>query len=124
MIFNRIRKNREKNKKFVHIAAGIVILIHSYEKYESGHGSYLPFAIAGIVFLLIASFHSVIEKKAPWVDGVFFVIEGILSVIAAFDYFHLGKKALPWVYILLSVFQFFMAFKRSKKGVQLHKATH
>lgn len=114
-------KNRDKRKRFAHIGAGIVILIHSYEKYEGGHDTYKLFALAGLVFLSIAIFHPLIEKKAPWIDGVFFLLEGILSIIVAFDYFHLGKKALPITYILLGIFQFFMAFRKSKKGIELHE---
>ena len=113
-------KNRDKRKRFAHIGAGIVILLHSYEKYEGGHGTYKLFALAGIVFLSIAIFHPLIEKKAPWIDGVFFLLEGILSIIVAFDYFYLGKKALPITYILLGIFQFYMAFRKSKKGIELH----
>jgi chromate transport protein ChrA len=124
MILDRIIKNREKRKKVAHIGAGIVIFIHAYEKYESAHNSYILFAIAGFVFLTIAFFHSVIAKKAPWVDGVFFIIEGILSVVVAFDYFHMGKKALPITYLLLAVFQFFMAFKKSKKGLSQQSSPH
>ena len=114
-------KNRDKRKRFAHIGAGIVILIHSYEKYEGGHDTYKLFALAGLVFLSIAIFHPLIEKKAPWIDGVFFLLEGILSIIVAFDYFYLGKKALPITYILLGIFQFFMAFRKSKKGIELHE---
>ena len=121
MILRHLFKNRDKRKRFAHIGAGIVILIHSYEKFQGGHDSYKLFALAGLVFLSIAFFHPVIEKKAPWVDGVFFLIEGILSIIVAFDYFHLGKKALPITYLLLGIFQFFMAFRKSKKGIELHK---
>jgi uncharacterized membrane protein HdeD (DUF308 family) len=121
MILRHLFKNRDKRKRFAHIGAGIVILIHSYEKYEGGHDTYKLFALAGLVFLSIAIFHPLIEKKAPWVDGVFFVIEGILSIIAALDYFHLGKKALPITYIFLGLFQFFMAFKKSKKGIEHYK---
>ncbi len=124
MILNRLIKNREKRKRFAHIGAGIVILIHAYEKYESGHGSYVLFGIAGLIFLTIASLHPVIEKKAPWVDGVFFVIEGILSIVVAIDYFHLGKKALPVTYLLLAIFQFYTAFKKSKKGIEHHKLSN
>ena len=122
MIFKRLLKNRDKRKRFAHIGAGVVILIHSYEKYESEHDSYLLFGIAGLVFLTIAILHPIIEKKAPWVDGVFFTIEGILSIIVAIDIFHLGKKALPLTYLLLAVFQFFMAFSKSKKGIEHHKS--
>ncbi|MEO7445158.1 MAG: hypothetical protein ABIT96_00855, partial [Ferruginibacter sp.] len=74
--------------------------------------------------LAIAFLHPVIEKKAPWVDGVFLIIEGILSIIIAIDFFHLGKKALPITYLLLACFQFFMAFRRGRKGIEHHKSTH
>ncbi len=121
MLLRHLFKNREKRKRFAHIGAGVVILIHSYEKYEGGHDSYKLFALAGLVFLSIALFHPIIEKKIPWVDGVFFFIEGILSIIVAVDFFHLGKKALPITYLFLGLFQFFMAFRKSKKGIELHK---
>ncbi|WP_298145458.1 hypothetical protein [Flavobacterium sp.] len=121
MILRQFFKNRDKRKRFAHIGAGIVILIHSYEKYEGGHETYKLFAIAGLLFLSIAIFHPLIEKRAPWVDGVFFLIEGILSIIVALDCFHLGKKALPITYLLLGLFQFFMAFRKGKKGIENHK---
>ncbi len=124
MTLQRLFKNRDKRKRFAHIGAGIVILLHSYEKYESGHDSYLLFLFAGIIFLTIALLHPIIEKKAPWVDGIFFIIEGILSIIVALDFFHLGKKALPLTYLFLAGFQFYMAFKKSKKGIDVHKSTH
>lgn len=121
MLLKYLSKNSDKRKRFAHIGAGIVILIHAYEKYESGHNSYKLFALAGIVFLSIAFFHPIIEKKIPWVDGLFFIIEGILSIIVAVDYFHLGKKALPITYVLLGIFQFFIAFRKGKKGIEHHK---
>jgi hypothetical protein len=66
MLLKLLFKNRDKRKRFAHIGAGIVILIHAYEKYESAHGSYLFFAIAGLIFLTVAILHPSIEKKAPW----------------------------------------------------------
>lgn len=122
MLLRLLVKNKDKRKRFVHITAGFIILIHAYEKYESGHSSYGYFIVAGLVFLAIAVFHPVIERRLPWVDGVFFVIEGVLSLIVAYDYFHMGKKALPYCYLLVAVFQFFVAFRRSKKGIEHHKA--
>ena len=121
MLSRLLFKNKDKRRRFAHIGAGVVILIHSYEKYEGGHDSYKLFALAGLVFLSIAILHPVIEKKIPWVDGLFFLIEGILSIYVALDYFHLGKKALPTTYIILGLFQFFMAFRKSKKGIEHHK---
>jgi hypothetical protein len=119
-----IKRSREKAKRVAHIGAALVILIHAYEKYDSGHESWMVFVIAGLAFLTIAVLHPVIEKKFPWVDGVFFVIEGILSLVVAAEFIHAGKKALPITYLLLAGFQFFMAFRMSKKGIEHHKATH
>ena len=123
LLGNRLIKNQEKRKRIAHIVSGFIILIHAYEKYESGHHSFIYFTIAGLVFLAVALLHPLIERRAPWVDGVFFVIEGILSLIVAADYFHLGKKALPYCYLLVAVFQFVIAFVRSKKGIAHHHAT-
>lgn len=119
---NLKKERNHKAKRFAHIAAGLVILIHAYEKFESGHNSYIYFCIAGIIFLLIAFLHTIIERKAPWIDAVFFIIEGLLSVIIALDYFHLGKQGLPWVYIAVAIFQLFMAIKFGKKGLNKHNA--
>jgi hypothetical protein len=124
MILNRLIKNKEKAKRVAHIAAGFVILIHAYEKYESHHGSYLFFGIFGVVFLSVAFFHHQLAQKFPWVDAVFFIIEAILSLIVAYEFFHVGKKALPITYLLLACFQFFMAFRNGKKGIEKHKLHH
>ncbi len=124
MILKHLVKNKNKRKTFAHIGAGIVILIHSYERYESGLGSYILFAIAGLIFLTIAFLHPIIEKKVPWLDGLFFIIEGILSIIVAIDFFHAGKKALPITFLFVAAFQFYMALKKSKKGIELHKLHH
>ena len=123
LLGGRVIKNKEKRKRVVHIVSGIIILIHAYEKWEAGHHSYAYFTIAGLIFLTVALLHPLIERRAPWVDGVFFVIEGILSLIVAADYFHMGKKALPYTYLLLAVFQFVVAFVRSRKGIRHHHAT-
>ena len=111
----------EKKKRIAHIIAGMVILVHSFEKYESGHGSWLFFAIAGLVFISIALLHHTIEQKAPWIDGVFFAIEGFLSLAIAYDYFHMGKKGLPITYLAAGIIQLAVAFMLSKKGINRHK---
>jgi uncharacterized membrane protein HdeD (DUF308 family) len=121
MLRRHLIKDKEKRKRIAHIVAGVTILIHSYENYETGHHSYRLFALAGIIVLLLALFHPIIEKRLPWIDGLFFVIEGILSFVVAFDLFSFGKKALPATYLLLGIFQFFMAFRKGKKGMEAHK---
>ncbi len=37
--------------------------------------------------------------------------------------YHLRQKALPITYLLLGLLQFFMAFRKSKKGIEHHKTT-
>mgnify|MGYP007042125870 FL=1 len=71
--------------------------------------------------MTIAVLHPIIERKAPWIDGVFFIIEAILSLTVAFTFFHEGKKAIPTIYLLVGIFQFYVAFRFSKKGIQQHK---
>jgi len=122
MLIDRLRRNPEKKKKLAHVIAGFVILLHAFERYESGHASYLFFAVAGIVFMSVALLHAVIERKAPWIDGVFFVIEAALSFLVAADYFHMGKKALPYCYLAAGIAQLVVAFVKSKKGIRQHKA--
>lgn len=115
-------KNKEKRKRIAHIGAAVTILIHAYENYETGHHPYKIFLTAGIVVLIMALMHPIIEKKFPWVDGIFLIIEGILSLIIAYDLYSHGKKALPTTYLLLAIFQVYMAFKRGKKGIAAHNS--
>ncbi len=84
MILRRLIKNKDKRKQVAHIGAAIVILIHSYEKYESNHWSFILFGIAGLVFLPVALLHPVIEKKAPWIDVVF---------LPSSEYYHLSSPS-------------------------------
>ncbi len=105
MELSKSLERKEKLKKISHILAGVIILFHAYEKYESGHGSYIFFVIAGVLFLSIASFHHQLKLKFPWVDNCFFVIEATLSLIIAYDYFHMGKVGLPIMYLIAGLFQ-------------------
>ena len=74
-MLSAFRASKEKRKQFAHVLAGAIILLHAYEKYESGHASHIWFWIFGIIFLTIAVLHHRISTSAPWIDGVFFVIE-------------------------------------------------
>ena len=122
MLRRHLIKNDDKRKRVAHIGAAVVILINAYDNFESGQPIYKLFLVAGFVVLLLALFHHSIEKKAPWVDGVFFIIEGLLSLVVAFNYFHLGKKALPVTFVLLAVFQFYMALRKGKRGIAVHRS--
>ena len=121
MVFKKIIKNREKAKRFAHIIAGLTILIHAFSHYEMGHETYFIFLLAGILFLTVAILHSIIERKLPWVDGLFFIIERIPAIIIAFEFFHQGKKAIPIIYFAVGCIQFYLAVRFSKKGIKQHK---
>lgn len=122
MTENTTTQNREKKKKIAHILAGLVILVHGYEKFTSGHGSWLFFIFSGLVFLGFALLHHQLSKKMPWIDGVFFIIEGLLSFTVAYDYFHMGKKALPWCYLAVGIAQIVIAVVVSRKASRSHAA--
>lgn len=115
MILNKLIKNKEKSQKIAHMIAGIVILANGYDKYDSGNNHYLIFMIAGLVFLLVALFHSQIIRKFSWVNAVFFLIEGTLSFVVAYEYFAAGKVALPFCYLIAGVLQILIPIIKSKK---------
>jgi hypothetical protein len=112
---------KDKTKKLAHIFAGIIILVHAYEKYELDEGSWLIFLTAGIAFLLVAILHHRLVYIFPYVDGVFFFIEAILCAFIAVDYFVHGKKGLPWCYVIASAAYLFAAFIKGKKGKAIHQ---
>lgn len=119
----KLKEKRNKLKKFAHIFAGMVILIHSYERYESGHGTYLFFLIAGFLFLGVAFFHHQLQHKYPRVDSAFFLIEGLLSFIVAYEYFHVGKKTIPFMYLFAGLLQIISIYIFSKKIISNNNKT-
>lgn len=88
-------QNRNKRKQLAHIPAALTILLHAFERYAMDHSTYIFFLVAGLCFLSLVLFHKPIEKKLPWVDGAFFMIEGVLSTIVFFEFLHEGKKDDP-----------------------------
>jgi uncharacterized membrane protein YobD (UPF0266 family) len=110
------KRHPETKEKIGHIIAGVIILVHAYEKFDLHESSYIFFLIAGLVFLSVAVFHHRLAKRFLYVDGVFFVIEGILNGIIAANYFHKGKKALPWCYVFVAIMYGVVAVIRARKG--------
>ncbi|MGK4568868.1 hypothetical protein [Flavobacterium sp. 3HN19-14] len=84
----------------------MIILLHAVERYESGHATYPVFAVFGLVFLGVAAFHHKLAAKFRYIDVLFFSIEATLSFVIAYEYFHAGKSALPYVYIFAGLMQF------------------
>lgn len=117
-------KRKALKQKLGHILAAMIILVHAWEKYELHEQSWVFFAIAGIVFLAVALLHHRIAKVFTYVDGVFFLIEAALYMLIAIEYFHLGKKALPWAYVFATVCYCAAAVIKGKKGSRVHRAHH
>jgi len=122
MFLDKLKEKRNRLKKFAHIFVGMVILIHAYERYESGHSTYLFFALAGFVFLAVAIFHHQLQHKYPKIDSLFFLIEGQLSFIVAYEYFHVGKKIIPFMYLFAGSLQTLSIYFFSKRHSKFNKS--
>lgn len=112
---SEFRKN--KLKRAVHFITGGVILIHSLERYEAGHSTYLIFLIAGLIFLTFAFFHHPIVKRYPILEGFFLSVEAILSFVIFAEYIYAGKKLLPFMYLLagcVQIFALYMLYSKRK----------
>lgn len=96
---------KEKLKRIPHFISGFIILLHSLERFENHHSSYILFLVSGIVFLSIAIFHHKFAAKYPRVDTLFYLIEAVLAFVIAYEYFEAGKKGLPLIYIFAGLLQ-------------------
>lgn len=106
---------KEKRKKFAHILAGIVILIHAYEKWEHHSGTWWVFFFFGLLVFTLVVFHNRIHHRFPGIDAGFFLIEGVLMFVTSYYYFSHDKKLLPYCYLLVGVAYIVMSFVRFKK---------
>lgn len=109
---------KEKLQRIPHILAGIIILLHGYEKLDEGHGPYMFYFAAGLIFLSIAILHHKLSHRFRYVDTIFFIIEAVLSFIVAAEYFEAGKAGLPWAYVVAGIMQlcaFFIFVIKTKK---------
>lgn len=106
---------KQNIKKAGHLIAGFVILLHAYHRFEEDHSNYILFLVFGLLFLSVAIFHHSLQKRFPWVDTVFFTIEGILSFVIAYENFALDKNGLGTMYIIAGLFQFFGLYMLRKR---------
>ncbi|CAN5245424.1 hypothetical protein BH20BAC1_BH20BAC1_18820 [soil metagenome] len=115
------RKHREKMQKFAHILAAIIILLHAFEKFEINEPSYPFYTIAGIIFLLIAIFHDQVARRFSYIDSTFMIIEAAVYGMIANEYFHAGKKGLPWLYVIAVAVYVAAALINSRKSRKKHR---
>ncbi|RZJ66921.1 MAG: hypothetical protein EOO50_07655 [Flavobacterium sp.] len=113
--------NKEKLKKIPHLISGMVILLHSLERFETGHSSWIVFLLAGVVFLTVAIFHHKLSARFPMLDILFYGIESFLCFLIAYEYFAAGKKGVPVMYAIAGLVQIFAMFMFARRK-KLHKA--
>ncbi|MBK7104635.1 MAG: hypothetical protein IPH62_05075 [Ignavibacteriae bacterium] len=115
MSLHKLKKNKSKIEKFSHIISGIIVLLSAFDKYESQNPNYIFFALAGLIFIQVAIFNDKISKKFPWINNTFIFLEGLVSILIAWDYFKIGKKALPFTYLFAGLIQFIVGYLKMKK---------
>jgi hypothetical protein len=101
--FSGARKQRFLRS--AHLFSGLLILLHGFERYDGGHALWPVFAVFGIIFILLAVFHGRLAKKWQGIDGVFFLIEAVLSFVIMGEFFHMGKRGLPYMYLFAALAQ-------------------
>ena len=107
---------REKRNKFAHVLAGIVILIHAYEKWLHHSATWWTFLFFGLLIFILVLFHDRIHHRFPGIDAAFFSIEGVLMFVTAYYYFSHHKTYLPYAYLLSGLAYMVLSFYKYKKS--------
>ena len=107
---------KHRLKRMAHLFSGLLILLHAYERFAHGHATWWVFVLAGTVFLSVALLHDRLAKRWPHVDMVFFVIEAMLSFTIMGEYFHAGKRGLPYMYLVAGIGQLVAAVVNRRKS--------
>ncbi len=109
---------REKMQRFSHFIMGFVILIHAIGHYTENSHLYPMFFISGIVFISVAIFHEKLIKKFSHIDHTFHIIEAILAFTVAIEYFELGKKFIPVLWVFAGIMQLVAIFIKNNKATK------
>jgi hypothetical protein len=111
---------KEKLKKIPHIISAMVILLHSYERWETGHSTWIFFLLAGLIFISVALFHHPLAARFNKVDVLFYLIESVLAFLISYEYFHAGKKMLHFVYAVAGLLQLVAVFVFLRRNKKVH----
>lgn len=92
-------QRRQRLRRFAHFFSGLLILLHGFERYDSGHAMWPVFLLSGLIFMMLAFFHASLARIWSGIDGVSFVIEALLSFIIMVEFIQMGKRGLPFMYL-------------------------
>lgn len=93
-------ERKQRLSRFAHLFSGFLILINGLNRSDGGLGMWPAFMVAGSVFILIAVFHAPLSRKWRGIDGVFFLIEAVMSFLIMIEFFNAGKRGLPYMYLI------------------------
>ncbi|CAN5503957.1 hypothetical protein BH11BAC2_BH11BAC2_10170 [soil metagenome] len=102
---------REQIRKMMHFLAGVICILHSFSKMESGQNSTWFYLFCGILMFTWAFFQEKMEKSMQKVAGSFYWIEGVVIGFIALEYFSAHKKFIPWIYLLIGSAYFFIGYQ-------------
>lgn len=117
MLFRR--KRTPARERFSHFMAGLVLLVHAYEKFEAGHThAGIAFVVFGSAFILYGILHTRLHglAVAPHLETAASVIEGTALVITAGTMMHAHHKALPGCYLFAACIYFAKAYYFHRKN--------
>lgn len=90
--------DKEKIKGLMHLIAGLIVLFHGFDSFESGDfksaSAYLGFAI---LYMLVAGLHRSIIKRFLQADTAFFLLEAITILYSAWHYKTLNHLVLYYL---------------------------
>ena len=118
----------ERFKQVCHFVAGLLLLPLAFKLFEQKKFSLsVVLLIAGLIFLSVAGSVEVLEKGLGNATKLFYLLECILLLFAAFIHFHNGKKMPALAYagagtVYFFLFLYFLYDKDvSKKKRHKHK---
>ena len=112
-------ERKQRLRRFAHLFSGFLILINGLNHYDGGLDMWPAFMVAGSMFILLAVFHVPLSRRWPGIDGVFFLIEALVSFLIMIEFFTAGKRGLPYMYLIAGIAQVCAAWITARKRKQV-----
>jgi hypothetical protein len=102
--------------KLVHALTALVIFLHGFDKLDKGEPGYWIFFLLGLLVVGLMIFHHRLAQRFRAVDSIFHIIEAIVLLIIAYEYYHHGAWGLQYGYALAAVGHIIGAILKAKKS--------
>jgi F0F1-type ATP synthase assembly protein I len=100
----------------VHILTALVIFLHGFDKLDKGESGSWIFFLIGVLVVLILIFHRRLAQQFRSVDSIFHMLEAIVLLIIAYEYYHHGAWGLQYGYALAAIGHIIGAIVKAKKS--------